>query len=142
MKIKIPFKEHPCVYKLFYNDYFIVWKSKDMQDGIRRIASSLKSFINESSGMDASNPFYDFFNIIKEDGNNGKFRYEIVIETANPYLLLKAEQLSLNESLMNPYCLNNNTIAYLPKYNQQTGGFGWINRGYILNFKKWLNKKK
>jgi len=137
--LKIPYKEHPCVYKLYYNDFFIICKSKDMQDGIKRIQRSLKSFLEGNTTIRQDNPYLHFFNQVAESPD-GTFKYEIIIESNNPYTLLVAEQKAINENAMNPYCLNNNFVAYIPQYNNETGQYGWINRGYVLNFLRWLKK--
>ena len=53
-------------------------------------------------------------------------------------MLLKNEQLYLDEGRYDPRCLNNQIEAYIPKYNENTGMYGWIPKNAVMNFNRWL----
>lgn len=66
-----------------------------------------------------------------------KYSAHLLAMTPNRYELLKVEQMQLWESSSDPNCLNNSFDAYIPVYNEETGMYGWINRGQYAAFMKW-----
>lgn len=131
-----------CVYKLSFNGKYLIIKAKDHLASIEVIQKSLNQFMRNSEFQrKPDNLYFHFFSYV-EKMKEGEFTTEILIETDNQYDLLKAEQMELDKGLKDKLCLNNATQAYIPIYNEETGHYGWITKGAVLNFKKWLKNRK
>lgn len=131
-----------CVYKLSFNEKYLIIKAKDHLASIETIQKCLNQFMRNSElQRKPDNLYYHFFSHV-EGSKEGVFETEILLESANQYELLKTEQLELDKGMNDKKCLNNTTQAYIPQYNEITGHFGWITKGAILNFKKWLKNRK
>lgn len=72
----------------------------------------------------------------------GQARVDIILETSDQYQLLKMAQEALDKARYSPKCLNNNVEPYIPLFNEATEKFGWMDKGAVLNFKKFLKAKK
>lgn len=128
----------PCVYKLSFNDRYVIVKAKNHISSIEAIQKSLNQFMRHSEVQrNPENLYYHFFSYI-EKIEEGMFVVDSILETNNAYDLLKCEQTELNKSVKDKKCLNNNTEAYIPQFNDITGTYGWISKQSVLNFKKWL----
>ena len=131
-----------CVYKLSFNDRYLIIKAKDHLASIETIQKCLNQFMRDSElQRKPDNLYFHFFSYVEKVGE-GQFETEILLETSNQYDLLKTEQLQLDKCVNDKKCLNNNTQAYIPLYNEISGHFGWITKGSVLNFKKWLKNRK
>jgi hypothetical protein len=132
----------PCVYKLSFNDRYVIVKAKESHKSIEAIQKALNQFMRHSeSQRKPQNLYYHFFSYV-ESKQEGIFTIETIKESDNPYELLKTEQESLWASVNDKKCLNNNTEAYIPEYNEETGMYGWIPKSSALNFQKWLKSHK
>lgn len=131
-----------CLYKLCYGKKYIVVKGKTLAGSVYLIEKGYAYFIaggDHGEGHkegDGKNTFYHKFYQYIKDNPGLVFRLEVVLETNNGYQLLKNEQIELNKAFYDKNLLNNNLTAYLPKYRQQTGSYGWISRAHVLNFRK------
>lgn len=131
-----------CVYKLSFNDRYVIIKAKDHKLSVEGIQKALNQFMRYSEAQrKPSNLYYHLFSYIEKQ-KEGVFAVEILLETDNAYDLLKAEQTALNAARKDKKCLNNNTEAYIPEYNETTGMHGWVSKSAVLNFKKWLKTHK
>jgi len=131
-----------CVYKLSFNEKYLIIKAKDHLASIQTMQKSLNQFMRNSElQRKPDNLYFHFFSYI-EKAKEGEFKTEILLETDNQYDLLKEEQLQLDKGIKDKNCMNNSMQAYIPLYNEETGHFGWITRGAVLNFKKWLKNRK
>jgi hypothetical protein len=131
-----------CLYKLSFNDRYVIVKAKDHQKSIEGIQKSLNQFMRNSElQRKPGNLYYHFFTYIEKQ-KEGLFQVEILLESTNAYELLKAEQTALKGAGKDKKCLNNNTEAYVPDYNEITGMYGWIQKTAVLNFRKWLKSHK
>lgn len=131
-----------CVYKMLFNDRYIIVKAKDHQLSVQVMQKALNQFFrNSESQHNPENLYYHFFSYIKKH-KEGKFVVEILVESDNPYQLLVSEQTELDKAKGDNRCLNNNVDAYVPQFNEITGTYGWISKNAYLNFKKWLKSHK
>src|SRR5258708_7278374 len=131
-----------CLYKLAFNDRYVIVKAKDHQKSIESIQKSLNQFMRNSELQRKPNNLYYYFFTYVEKQKEGLFQVEILLESSNAYELLKSEQKALKEASKDKKCLNNNTEAYIPDYNEVTGMYGWIPKTAVLNFRKWLKSHK
>lgn len=134
-------KEHgvgSCVYKLSFNDRYVIVKAKDHVGSVSAIQKAYNQFMRHSDFQrDPKNLYFHFFSFI-EKHRVGTFTVNIIIEDTNPYKLLVAEQKELLKSRKDTRCLNTNADAYIPDYNELTESYGWISKQSVLNFRKWL----
>lgn len=128
------------VVKLFYGDKkYVVVKSKDEFPSLKAIESQLAAFLRGGK-QNPGSMYIHLFNYVKE--NPGQvFTVTPILPYGTPYELLQAEQTALNEGKNNPDMLNNNSDAYIPQFNEDTGQYGWISKADVMNFKKWLRRK-
>lgn len=133
-----------CVYRLSFGSEddktkrYVIVKAKTMETSATQIQRSLNQFIRETAGQNKTdNLYYHLFTYVKENPE-GEFSYEILFESENAYQLLVEEQKALKKARKDQNCLNNNIEAYIPQYNEVTEKYGWISKGDVLNFKKWL----
>lgn len=142
-----------CVFKLFYNNKFIVLMGKTLHRQVEIIRTNLGRFIknkgiinhkSEKQREDFCLPFYEYIMA----NPNGVFRLEIVVENAKPYKMLQANQRALDEGFKVGNCLNLNWQPVVSRYVQtpnlylkdweiENKKYLWMNRGHFLNFKKW-----
>lgn len=129
------------LYRLSYAGKFIYIKGKTLAGSLIIIADTLNSFSEGNDGRFKGHLYTHLFNHIL-DRPDGRFRIKIIAEAGAQgdfYLLLKQEQMLLDEARYNPACLNNQTEAYIPQYSEKTGAYGWIPKVAVMNFKKWLD---
>lgn len=151
--IQIPdeyFEVESAVYKLSYGDRYVIIKGKTLTGSIYLFERGYAAFVSAGGGQgrnqggegqkqwDGTNTFYfKFYSYIH---NNPKlpFKVEVLLESNNGYQLLKREQQELNASIRDKKCLNSNVEAYVNKYSKKTGSYGWLSKGHVLAFKKFL----
>lgn len=129
-----------CVYRLSFNDKYVIVKAKDHVSSVSAIQKSYNQFMRHSEFQrDPKNLYFQFFSFI-EKHRVGTFAVHIILEDSNPYKLLVAEQKELLKSRKDTRCLNTNADAYIPDYNELTESYGWIPKQSVMNFMKWLKK--
>lgn len=128
------------VVKIKYGNKYVIAKCKSQPATLRGIENGLNAFIrggkNNPTGF-----YYHLFNYVKEHPDN-KFKVITLVESENPYILLKREQQELDEGRGNPNMLNNQTEAHTPPYDPETDQYGWISKNAYLNFHKWLKRRQ
>lgn len=130
----------PCLYRLAFNNKYVIVKAKDLQKSIESIQKALNQFIRHSElQRNPENLYFHFFSFISRH-QKGVFDLRVLLESESAYELLKAEQLALNEAREDVNCLNNSVDAYVPNYNEATESYGWISKAAVLNFKKWAKR--
>lgn len=150
MNLEIDLEVESCVYKLWYANKYIIIKGKNLASSIYLFEKGYASFIaggggrgNDSAGAgqnewDGTNSYYYKFYKYMYANPNFNSQIEVLLESNNAYELLKREQMELNSSVRDKNCLNNNLNAYIPKYRAKSKSYGWINKGSVLAFKKYL----
>lgn len=128
----------PCVYRLSYGGKYVIVKGKTLAGSLFFIQKGYGWF--DVVEKKDSALYGHFYTHIKET-TAGRFRVRVLLKTANTYALLKREQNELDKGRYDQNCLNNNTEGYIPQYNEQTGLYGWLDKGSVLNFKNYLKSK-
>jgi hypothetical protein len=128
----------PCVYRLSFDDKYIIVKCKSHDQSIKTIQKSLNQFMRGSEFQQQKDNLYFYFYDYIRNKQSGTFRIEILIEDDNAYELLKVEQMELDKGRYNKDCLSNSIEAYIPLFNELTGSYGWISKSAVMLFKKWL----
>lgn len=134
---EIPDLTGHIVYKLFYQNKYVVVAGKTIQRSIENINTGLLYFFkNTPKGRNPNDRYYKFYCYVA-DNPFGNFSIDIVYRTENPFEFLKSEHLALQEAKKNENCLNTSFEVYIPQFTQVNGKKSWINRGYYLNFMNW-----
>jgi hypothetical protein len=142
-----------CVYKLFCGDRYLIVKGKTLAGSIYLIERGYAAFIAAGGGTgnrmggigqkewDGTNTYYMKFYQFVRHNPTLPIRHEVLLESDNVYILLKTEQLALDEAFSDKKCLNNNITSYIPIWRKKSMSYGWMNRGSVLAFKKYLKRK-
>lgn len=142
-----------CVYRLYCGKKYVIVKGKTLAGSIYLIDRGYAAFIaagggtgNREGGVgqneyDGVNTYYmKLYKFIRENPTL-PVHAEVVIESSNHYLLLKVEQMELDAAFKDKNCLNNNITSYIPIFRKKSQSYGWINRGSVLAFKKFLKNR-
>ena len=128
----------PAVIRVTYGGKYVIVKGKTIAGALYFIQLGYTWFRSDKPGT--NNWYEHFYNHIKR--NPGKrFSVRVILKTSDIAELLKKEQDELDKCRWDSDCLNNNVEAYIPKYNEETQMFGWIEKGVILGFRKHLKSK-
>lgn len=149
-----------CVYKLKYNGMFIIVMAKTLVRSVASINNDIGRYIKNTKlgreewkykGVDLAEKkkpapaLYSQLCKYVNDHPDQAFEIEIILEHSNPYQLLKATQIALDEAKENPYCLNVIFEPYQSPDIQRPSNSRqftqWINRGHYLNFKNWQKRR-
>lgn len=137
----VPFINEHCVYKLYYGDRYIINKCQQLAPSLYMLQNGYANYIAyEVTPFDQKkNKLYlNFYEYIKKHPDL-PFRLEILMQSDNPYQILKAEQIALNKAINDKKCLNSELVIYIPKWRPETKTWGsWIKNSHMLNFKKFL----
>lgn len=137
------------VLKIHYGRAYVIMKCKNQVHGLQTLENTIAAFIRGNEPNKASIYYHLLMYVKRNPGNT--FKVEPLMENIpargdrkavvhSGYELLTAEQTALDISKKDPHCLNNNTLAYIPQYNEESMMYGWITRSDVLNFKKWYQK--
>lgn len=124
-----------CVYRLYCGKKYIIVKGKTLAGSIFLIEKGYAyaiAFGHQQIEKGKELPYYYAFYKYIKDHPDYLFKIEIILESENPYQLLKREQIELDQMFTDKNCLNANMIAYTPK---------WISKAYVMNFKKFLKNR-
>lgn len=140
--IRGPYSVGSCVVKVTYDGKkYVIVKCMNAYQGLKRIEDGLNAFIrggvNNPTGL-----YFHLFTYVKKHPHK-KFDIEVLLESNSAYLLLKKEQEELDLGLTSKACLNNQTAAYLPAYNDEKKMYGgWIPPHAVLNYNNWMERRK
>lgn len=149
---EIDYEVAACIYKLYYGDRYVIIKGKTLAGSIYFVLQNgYSKFLAAGGGTgrkkggagqkewEESNHFYKkFYRWVKK--NSFTFTVEVILESDDAYELLKREQIELNKSIRDKKCLNNNVLAYIPKYREKTGMYGWISAKEVALFRRFITK--
>lgn len=133
------------VFKLYYGDKYIVMMGKTLFRQVETVRNDIKRFYNETEkGRSINNMYFKFYDYLYS--NPGlHFSFELVLESGNPYLLLKKCQQELDKGFKNTNCMNMVFEPYINKDLQKPVKnrkfIWWINRGQYLNFRRWQKNR-
>ncbi len=127
-----------CVYKLFYNSFYVIVKAKNCYGSMKMIEKSLNQFLKGSEAqMKPDNLYLHFFSYIKKH-KGGEFRVEIMSKPeATEYELLIIEEGLVKAAKKDKRCLNNINGAYICQWNEETGEYNWLPRSAVANFMRY-----
>jgi hypothetical protein len=142
--IEVPthqYHSHPSIFKILFGKKYLIWKGKSLLQSCEYIAESIERYIRLNKNDD-TDYLYHVVNHIKKT-RVIKATVEVVCndfvkttksgsESINGYAMLVEEQKLLDKAAKDPDCLNNNAIAYTPK---------WIKADHLERFEKWSLKK-
>ncbi len=141
-----------CVYKLFYGERYVIIKAKVLAGSIFLFEKGYAAFIGAGGGTgwgnggqgqkewDGTNTFYFKFYTYIHNNPGLKFRVEILLETNDPYQLLKREEQELRRCMNDKKCYNSNITAYIPKFRSKTNSYGWISKRNVADFRRFLSR--
>lgn len=130
------------LYKLSYAGKYLYVKSKSLVGSLVMMIDGL-STINPEGDRFKEYFYRHLYNHLQVC--DGRFRIHIVFNAKDEsefYQLLKEEQMALDAARYDKLCLNNQIDAYVPKYSEKTGMYGWIPKQSILNFQRWLQSQE
>jgi hypothetical protein len=133
----LPIDDNYSCFKLFVGRKYYIVKTKSIQWIERHLNTLLKAY--NSNGMDAKDLY---FPIVKQIHNTGYYdvQIEFIMQSDNPYEVIKAEFLELQDHVGKSLCLNKNKEPYMPKYNTVTKMHGWLTVNQYLNYKRLVKK--
>jgi hypothetical protein len=131
------------VYHLSYAGKFLIVKGKTLCGSLIIIANTWEQF---TRGRDRfkDHLYTHLYNHVW--GKSGyPFKVNIIAKVGpkfSQYELLKREQMELDKHRYNTLCLNNAIDVYIPKYNEETGMYGWLEKTAVMNFNRYLESKQ
>jgi hypothetical protein len=150
MILDIDLEVESCVYKIWHGGKYLIIKAKNLASSVYLLEKGLASYIAAGGGKgrgrggsgqnewDGVNTYYMHFYKWVYDHPSLSSRIEVVLESGNAYELLKTEQIELRKAIRDKKCLNSNLNAYIPIYRAKSRSYGWIDRGSVLAFRKYL----
>jgi len=128
-----PIDGHYSCFKIFVGRKYYIAKTKSIQWTLQNLNKILKAY--NSNGTDGKDLY---FPLVKHIHNTGYYdvQIEFICQSENPYEVIKAEFLALQEHVGKSLCLNKNKEPYTPKYNPDTHMQGWLTVNQYLNYKK------
>jgi hypothetical protein len=150
MILNVDLEVDKCVYKIFHGRKYLIIKAKNLASSIYLLEKGFASYIAQGGGKgrdrggagqnewDGVNTYYMQFYKWVYDHPDKESKIEVLIESDNAYELLKTEQIELRKAMRDKKCLNSNLNAYIPKYRTKSASYGWIDKGSVLAFKKYL----
>lgn len=129
---------YSCFFLYVGRKYYIV-KSKTCMWVEKHLNKLLKAY--NTNGIDSKDLY---FPIVKQIHNTGYYdvQIEFICQSDNPYEVIKAEFLALQDHVGKSLCMNKNKEAYTPKYNTDTKMHGWLTVNQYLNYKKLVKNHK
>lgn len=135
-------KHEMAVAKVSYGDKYVIVKCKNSIRTLKMIENGLNAFLRGGKNNPEGFHFH-FYNYIQaHPGDKIKVEYLSQEDETDAYTLLKLEQEALDAGRSDPNMLNNQTQAYIPPFDPETGLYGWIPPGAVLNFNNWLRHRK
>lgn len=133
----------PTVYKLYYDNIYIVNKGKALSGSLFLIQKGLGYFLAYDHHRELSTEkdyWFKFYDFIRKNPNK-EFRVEVILHSDDPYEILVTEQKELDKCLKDKKCYNNNIQSYIPTLNPKTGQHGWITTEQVARFYEFLASK-
>jgi hypothetical protein len=141
------------VFKLYYGDKYIVSMGKYLKNALDMIKIDIGGMKHKRNSLFKKNKggqfiiFADY--VYKNKDSAEQFKVDILFQSNNPYQLLKRCQEELDDAISDPNCLNSFFIPFLSRKiqcpvkwwkdrEQNKNKPYWINRGYYLNYRKWM----
>lgn len=127
------------VYKLTYVGKYVIVNGKSLGGSLYFIQLGYSWY---TEGKETADMLYLHFYRHVKAHPRGKAKVELIFDTSDQYQLLKRAQEEIDNARYSPRCLNNTVEPYIPKYNDLSERYGWMDTSAVLNFKKWLKARK
>lgn len=134
----VPFGIGHCVYKLYYGDRYIINYGKDLAGSLYFLQNGYAyhvAYEQKVTDDKKNKTWIKFYQYIFKNPEK-KFRLEVVFKDKSAYQVLKQCQISLDNSIRDKKCLNNNLTPYIPVYRPNLKMYGWITPRQIKLFEK------
>jgi len=130
-----------CVLKVFFKKKYVIVKGRTAIGSLKCIFRAINDYSGSKSlNLPEDNLYLHFVQYFWGETRGFTFRVKVLAKNTTHFDLLKQEQQSLWSANNDPNCLNNTIDSYIPLYREETGSYGWISKGHVLNFLKWKNK--
>jgi hypothetical protein len=128
-----PIENTYSCFMLFVGRKYYIVKSKTCMWVEGHLNKLLKAY--STSGIDGKDLY---FPIVKQIHSTGYYDVNIqfICQSDNPYEVIKAEYMALQEHYGRSLCLNKNKEAYTPKWDHEKQMFGWLTKNQYLNYKR------
>lgn len=123
------------VYRLTYAGKYIIVKGKTIDGSLFLVERGYGWFTEKKVEKDAL--YLYFYRHIKRNPNF-RFTVKILARTIDQRQLLLREQQELDKARYDKKCLNNNVEAYIPRWNELTQKYLWLDKMPVLSLKKYL----
>lgn len=130
----------PTVFKLWFGKHYLIWKGKSMLQACQFIAENIERYIRLQKNID-TDYLYHVCNHVKKtrcqkatvEVLGQDFTRRGASEAIDGYKMLKMEQELLYKAAKDPFCLNNNDMAYVSN---------WIAQKDVDKFNEYISSKK
>lgn len=132
------------VYRLSYAGRFIIIKGKTLYGSLKIINDAFKQYSADKKRFQGHLYKHLYDHYLQNEGV-GRFRIKTLARVnvkTTLYQVLKREQMELDKYRYDPRCLNNVIEAYIPQFNPETEAYGWMDKGSVLNFKRWFASRE
>jgi len=132
------------VYKLSYCGRFVIIKGKTLCGSLIIINNAFKQYDRDKKRF-AGHLYRHLFDHYQANEGVGRFRIKTLARVnfkTTLYQVLKREQMELDKHRYDPRCINNQVEIYIPQFNEETGLYGWIDKGAVLNYRRWFGSKE
>ena len=130
------------VAKVRYQDKYVIVKCKDSIKTLKMIENGLNAFLRGGKNNPEGFHFHFYNHIKAHPGDKIRVEYLSKEDETDVYKLLVLEQQAIDAGLSDPNMLNNQTLAYIPPYDEATGLYGWLPPAAVLNYRNWLKRRK
>lgn len=127
--IEVPTQDHmspPCVYKVWFGKSYFIWKGKSLLQSATWLAESIERSLRTEKIEDTNYLWHVYKHIKKTrclkayiEVMDSDLIKEDTATVIDVFRMLKVEQNLLKEADGDPCCLNNNALAYIPKWMEQ-----------------------
>lgn len=139
----VPFGIGHCVYKLYYGDRYIINYGKDLSSSLFFIQNGYAyhlAYDQKEADSKKNKTWIKFYRYIQKNPKL-KFELEIVFKNKSAFQVLKQCQISLDNSIGDKKCLNNNLTPYIPVYRPKLNMYGWITPRQVKLFNTFTDKR-
>lgn len=124
-KFREEYPNKSCVYKIWVGDGFFIWKAQSLHNSMYHIGGDMERRIRlgpKPGHLFSKMEEYIISSLATE------VEVEVLLQSDDPFELLKLEYTLLQESKENPTCLNVSFLPCTPK---------WISEEIINEYNKW-----
>lgn len=129
-KFRENYPNKSCVYKIWAADYFFIWKCQALHNSMYHIGGDIERRVR--LGPKPGNIFSKLVDHLVSE-NISELEVEVILQSDDPFELLKLEHETLLLNSGNKKCLN---TSFKPHIS------GWIPAGSVQKYNDFLTTKK